>query len=157
LGQRAQRRPKVADDTDLEHVMGIHLGRELADMDHPLLGIPVPALRVVLDHVVADADHQVGTLETAGDQVVTGQSRGAQRQRMGAWDHALGHEGHGHRDVQRRGEGIQVGGCARTHHPVTGQHHRMFGLRDQGSGLGEAVLGGPGGVRLLDPQRGGVR
>ena len=50
---------------------------------------------------------------------------------MAERDHALGHEGIGHRDVQTIGEFAQLLRGLRAHHAVAGQDHRIGGLADE--------------------------
>ena len=69
--------------------------------------VGVPLLRVIFDHVVADADDHVGLLEAEGDPVLGFEAYGAQRQFVGKGNCALGHEGGGNRNMQYLGESDQ--------------------------------------------------
>ena len=51
-------------------------------MNDDLVAVGVPLFGMILDHVVADADHHVGSLKAKGNQVRL-QADGAQRQFMG--------------------------------------------------------------------------
>jgi hypothetical protein len=66
---RAQRFSQVTQHTHFDDVVLIDFGRRHVDMDNGLAAVGVPLLRVVFDHVVADADNHVGLLETEGDPV----------------------------------------------------------------------------------------
>ena len=69
----------VADHAAFEHVMLVHFGRAHIDVDDLLSLFLVPQVRVVFDHVVADTNHDVGAIETAGDIIMRLQSDSSQR------------------------------------------------------------------------------
>ena len=118
----------VAQHADRDDVVLVHLGRQRVDVDDDLVAVRVPHVGVVLDHVVADADHHVGLLEREPRQVARLQADRAQRQLVGERHHALGHEGVGHRDAQHFGEAHQRVGRALADHAVAGQDDRALRL-----------------------------
>src|SRR5437867_1228725 len=64
LPQGLQRFADFADYLDLGEVVGGDLRRKRIDVDNPPVPPRIPRTRVVLDEVIADADHQVGVIES---------------------------------------------------------------------------------------------
>ena len=63
--------------------MLVDFGGQRVDVDDGLVAVGVPHVGVVLDHVVADADHHVGLLEREPRQVARLQADRAERQLVG--------------------------------------------------------------------------
>ena len=124
-GHRIQGRADVAHHFHVRQVVLVHLRRCAVDVDDLAVLVRVPAVRVILDHVVADADDHVGPIEAARDDVAGLQSDRAEPERMRERHHALGHERIDHRDVQPLGEADQVVRGAGANHAVAGQDQRV--------------------------------
>ena len=91
-GNPVQRGIDVAEYADGDDIVFIDFGRQPVDVDDDLVGARVPHVGVVLDHVVADADDNVGLLECEPRQVARLQPDGAQRQVVGKGHDAFRHE-----------------------------------------------------------------
>ncbi len=99
-GDALQRVVNVANDAAFQDVVLVDFGGAVVDMQDLLVAVRVPQLRVVFHHVDADTDDQIGHFETEGHVVLGFEADGAQRQAVAGRDHALGHEGGGHGDVE---------------------------------------------------------
>ena len=62
--------------------MLVHFRRQAVHVDDLLVLRRVPEVWVVLDHVVADTDDHVGSIESAGDIVVRLEADGSKTQRV---------------------------------------------------------------------------
>ncbi len=65
LRNALQRRADVTNHSHRQDVMLVDLCRRRIDMDDLPVLVGVPQMRVILHHVVADADDHVGTIEPA--------------------------------------------------------------------------------------------
>ena len=72
LVEHPQGMGQVADHLDLDAVVLVDLGWDEVDVDDALVGTGIPEPGVVLDHVVAEGDHEVGlaSMATAGAVVL---------------------------------------------------------------------------------------
>src|SRR5262245_50724912 len=65
----AQRFSQVTQHTHFDDVMLVYFGRRGVDMHNSFTALGIPLLRMVLDHIVADADNHVGLFEAYRDPV----------------------------------------------------------------------------------------
>ena len=152
-GDAAQRLADVAECPGGDDVARIDLGRERIDVDDGLVAVGVPLLGMVFHHVVADTDHDVGTLESKGHQVAGFQPDGPQRQLVGEREGALGHEGRRHGDAQHLGEAYQRVAGVLADDAVAGHDDRTARCRDNARGFLDLGLGRGRGVRGLHLDR----
>ncbi len=96
--------PDPSLDPDLERVGLVDLGDRAMDVDDGLVPRRVPALRCVLDEVVADRHHDVGPVEAEVRVVAHHESDRAERVRMVVGEDALPEERGGDGEVQTLGE-----------------------------------------------------
>lgn len=89
LGDGLQQRRDVAQCAHGEVVSFVHLGGQAIDVDDLLVALRIPHVRVVLHHVVSDADHDIRTLEGIPGEIVRFQPDGAERQGIPEGHHSL--------------------------------------------------------------------
>ena len=78
-GQRVEGPADVGLDPDLDVVVGVHLGRDPAQVDDALVPVGVDPHRIELLELVADADDHVRLVEAEVDVVVAHESHRAER------------------------------------------------------------------------------
>src|SRR5258706_3215048 len=149
----AQRMPDVAEHAHRDDVVRVDLGRQRVDVDDGLVVVRIAHVGVVLDHVVADADHDVRLLEGEPRQVARLQADGSEAQLVGERHDALGHEGVGHRDLQQLREAHQRIGRALADHGVAREDDRILRRRDQFRGVIDLGLGRDGRIGRLHRDR----
>ena len=149
----AKGRRDVAQGAHRDDVMRVDLGRQRVDVNDRLVAIRIPHVRVILDHVVADADHDVGLVERKPRQVAGLEADGSQRQFVRERDYALGHERVRDRNSQDLGEGDQRVGRALADDAIAGEDHRVFRRGDDLRGLLDLGIGCVRGISLLHLDR----
>ena len=80
-GNALQAVPDVTLDADGDRVMRVHFRRRMIDVHDGAVAGRVPQVGMIFHQVIADADDDIGVIETAGDIVVRLQPRAAQAQR----------------------------------------------------------------------------
>ena len=131
LVEHPQRVREIADDVELDAVVLVDLGREEVDVDDALVVLGVPQPRVVLDHVVAERDDEVGRVECAGHDVLGLQADGEQTVVVVHVDRTLGHHRVRDADAGAFAEQPQLLAGAGTDGAVAGQHDGPLRRLDQ--------------------------
>ena len=149
----AQARGDVAQGAHRDDVMRVDLGRQRVDVDDGLVSVRIPHVRVILDHVVAHADHDVGLVERKPRQVARLEADRAQRQLVRERDDALGHERVRDRDPQDLGEGYERIGRALANDAIARKDHRILRRGDDLRGLLDLGVGCVRGISRLHLDR----
>src|SRR5665647_1572883 len=125
-GELIEDAAEITDELHLGHVVSVDLRGHRVDADDSLTPVGVPGRRRPLDHVVADADHEVRAPHESLRVVLGAQAGGEQELVGGGVDDALAHE---------RGDDVQSGlfaeraqGMRRplAHDAIADEHHRAL-------------------------------
>ena len=144
LVEHPERVGQVTHHLDVDGVALVDLGGQEVHVDDRLVAIGVPQARVVLDHVVAERDHEVGLLDGPYRMVAGLQADGEQAALVVHVHTALGHERADHPDAGALDELAELGGGPTTNGPVAGEDDRAFGGLDGGPRLVDDLVVGDG-------------
>ena len=144
---------QVADDLHLGMIVGVNFGGEEVDVDDLLVSVRVPEPGVVLHHVVAQRDHQVGGIDGTGDEVLRSKANGVEAVVGVPVDAALGHEGAHDTDAGDLAEEAQLLAGPLSDRPVARDDDRPSGVVDPLHGLVDDLVGGNGPAEAPGPER----
>src|SRR5262249_61289532 len=124
-----------------DDVVRVDLGREGVNVDDGLVAVRIPHVRVVFDHVVSHADHDVRVLEGVPGEVTRLEPYGSERELAREGHHTLAHEGVCNGDTQHFRESQELLRGTLPNDAVACQDDGRLCFRDEPGGLLDLEIG----------------